>query len=187
MFNFRIDLSAELDSNDIMMAEESISESGKMVLLTKVKSQRQQLDLRMSQLKDEENVQHFNQLDIETHLKNNFNDKEFTKYKKLMNKHENIINLIFSLEIRLNEKNICNSKEGLVMLRYQMKNAKEALDQHEKNLEQFQVFLNARFNSQFCDTFMTWLNKKNHNLCLRRALIRELYFIHLKFDIVNIM
>ena len=117
----------------------------------------------------------------------NLNDKDFLKFKKLMNKLENTTNLIFGLEIRFNEKKICNSKEGLVMLMYQIKNAQEILDEFERSLEQFTILLNARLNPKFCDTFLCFIAQKKYNLCLRRSLVRELYFIHLKFDIINLL
>ena len=141
----------------------------------------------MSKLKEDESVQNFNQYDIERQLIENLDDKEYSSYKKLMIKLENMTNLLFSLEIRLNEKKICNSKEGLVMLMYQIKNAQEVLDELEKTLNQFSMLLNTKLSSQFSATFSSFLRKKQHNLCFRKALVRELYFIHLKFDIINLL
>ena len=183
----RIDLRSNFDSRDFMLTEDFKSESAKMKILKKVKSQRQQIENAITKLKDVESVQNFNQYDMERHLIENLNDKDFLKFKKLMNKLENTTNLIFGLEIRFNEKKICNSKEGLVMLMYQIKNAQEILDEFERSLEQFTILLNARLNPKFCDTFLCFIAQKKYNLCLRRSLVRELYFIHLKFDIINLL
>ena len=73
------------------------------------------------------------------------------------------------------------------MLMYQIKNAQEILDEFERSLEQFTILLNARLNPKFCDTFLCFIAQKKYNLCLRRSLVRELYFIHLKFDIINLL
>ena len=185
--NDRIDLAEEFLTKDFLLSD-IICEGDKVKILQKVKSQRQHVEDAMTKLKDEESVQNFTQYDIERQLMDITNEKQFSKYKKLLSKLETITHLIFSLAVRLNEKKISNSKhQGLVMLKYQMNNAKEVLVEIEKNLEQFLLFLNANINLKFCDTFTSFINKKKHNLCLRRALVRELYFIHLKFDIVNLL
>ena len=183
----RIDLRDNFDSRDFMLTEDFKCESAKMKILQKVKSQRQHIETAITKLKDVESVQNLSQYDIERQLIESLNDKEFSKFKKLMTKLENTTNLIFGLEIRFNEKKICNSKDGLVMLMYQIKNAQEILDEFERSLEQFTILLNARLNPKFCDTFLCFTAQKKYNLCWRRSLVRELYFIHLKFDIINLM
>ena len=184
----RIDLAEEFSTKDFLLSEDIMYEGDKVKILQKVKSQRQHVEEAMTKLKDEESVQNFTQYDIERQLMDNITEKQFSKYKKLLNKLETITHLIFSLSVRINEKKILNSKhQGLVMLMYQMNNAKEVLVEIEKNLEQFLLFLSVNINPKFCDTFTNFINKKKHNICLRRALVRELYFIHLKFDIVNLL
>ena len=183
----RIDLSEHFNSSDVVFTKELVLEGSKNICLKKVKSQRQSTEEAMSKLKEDESLQNFNLYDIERQLIENLDDKEFSRYKKLMSKLENMTNLIFGLEIRLNEKKICNSKEGLVMLMYQIKNAQEVLDELEKNLKQFSMLLNTKLSSKFTSTFSSFLSKKQGNICLRKALVRELYFIHLKFDIINLM
>ena len=185
--SFRIDLSEHFNSSDIVFAKDLTNEGTKNICLKKVKSQRHRIEEAMSKLKEDESIQNFNLYDIERQLIENLNDKEFTRYKKLMSKLENMTNLLFGLEIRLNEKKICNSKEGLVMLMYQIKNAQEVLDELEKNLKQFSMLLNTKLNSKFSSIFSSFLSKKQHNIALRKALVRELYFIHMKFDIINLM
>ena len=180
-------MSDHFDSRDFMLAEDLTGESAKIKILQKVKSQRQQVENSMTKLKDEESTQNFNQYDIERHIIENLDDKEFMRFKKLMYKLENITNLIFGLEIRLNEKKICNSKEGLVILRDQIKTAQEVLDEFNTALEQFTILLNARLNLKFCDTFTRFITTKKQNLCFRKSLVRELYFIHLKFDIIKLL
>ena len=142
----------------------------------------------MTLLKYEENAGNFNQQDIDRFLKEHLSDKEFMKYKKLFNRLENITSLVFSLETRFNEKKISNSKDGLVMLMYQIKNAKEIFEEHEENVDQFVLNMKKRFNDvQICTSLTKLISSKTQNLCLRRALVRELYFIHLKFDICNLL
>ena len=142
----------------------------------------------MTLLKYEENAGNFNQQDIDRFLKEHLSDKEFMKYKKLFNRLENITSLVFSLETRFNEKKISNSKDGLVMLMYQIKNAKEVFEEHEENVDQFVLNMKKRFNDvQICNSLTKLISSKTQNLCSRRALVRELYFIHLKFDICNLL
>ena len=141
----------------------------------------------MLKLREEEDFLSYSQADLERSLMENLSDKEFAKYKKMMSKLENMTNLIFNLEIRLNEKKICNSKEGLVMLLYQIKNAQEILEELEKSLGQFSQLLLSKTSPKTADIFNRILVKRKHLLCLRKCLVRELYFIHMKFDIVNLL
>ena len=180
-------MSEHFNSSDVVFTKDLALEGSKNICLKKVKSQRHNIEEAMSKLKEDESVQNFNLYDIERQLIENLDDKEFMIYKKLMSKLENMTNLLFGLEIRLNEKKICNSKEGLVMLMYQIKNAQEVLDELEKSLKQFSMLLNTKLSSKFTSTFSSFLSKKQGNICLRKALVRELYFIHLKFDIINLM
>ena len=64
------------------------------------------LDLIGKKLREEEDFLSFGQTDLERSLIEHLSDREFAKYKKMMSKLENMTNLIFSLEIRLNEKKI---------------------------------------------------------------------------------
>ena len=141
----------------------------------------------MLKLREEEDFLSYNQSDLERSLMENLSDKEFAKYKSLMSKLENMTNLIFSLEIRLNEKKICNSKEGLVMLLYQIKNAQEIFEELETSLGQFTDLLISKTNPKISDLFNRILTKKKYLICLRKSLVRELYFIHMKFDIINLL
>ena len=141
----------------------------------------------MLKLREEEDFLSYSQSDLERSLMENLSDKEFAKYKKMMSKLENMTNLIFSLEIRLNEKKICNSKEGLVMLLYQIKNAQEILVELEKSLGQFSHSLISKTSPKVGDLFNRIIAKRKHLLCLRKSLVRELYFIHMKFDIINLL
>ena len=156
-------------------------------ILRKVKSQRQQIEGEMLKLREEEDLLSYSQSDLERSLIENLSDKEFAKYKKMMSKLENMTNLIFSLEIRLNEKKICNSKEGLVMLLYQIKNAQEILEELEKSLGHLGDLIITKTNPKVADLFSRTVSKKKYLLCLRKSLVRELYFIHMKFDIINLL
>ena len=161
--------------------------STKNDILRKVKSQRQQIEGEMLKLREEEDFLSYSQSDLERSLIENLGDKEFAKYKKMMSKLENMTNLIFGLEIRLNEKKICNSKEGLVMLLYQIKNAQEILEELEKSLGHLSHLIITKTNPKVADLFSRTVNKKKYLLCLRKSLVRELYFIHMKFDIINLL
>ena len=141
----------------------------------------------MLKLSEEEDFLSYSQSDLERSLMENLSDKEFAKYKKMMSKLENMTNLIFSLEIRLNEKKICNSKEGLVMLLYQIKNAQEILEELEASLGHLSDLIITKTNPKVADLFSRTVNKKKYLLCLRKSLVRELYFIHMKFDIINLL
>ena len=141
----------------------------------------------MLKLREEEDFLSYSQADLERSLMENLSDKEFAKYKKMMSKLENMTNLIFSLEIRLNEKKICNSKEGLVILLYQIKNAQEIFEELETSLGQFTDLLISKTNPKISDLFNRILTKKKYLICLRKSLVRELYFIHMKFDIINLL
>ena len=156
-------------------------------ILRKVKSQRQQIEGEMLKLREEEDFLSYSQSDLERSLIENLSDKEFAKYKKMMSKLENMTNLIFSLEIRLNEKKICNSKEGLVILLYQIKNAQEILEELERSLGHFNDLLISKINPNIADLFSRIVIKKKYQVCLRKSLVRELYFIHMKFDIINLL
>ena len=161
--------------------------STKNDILRKVKTQRQQIEAEMLKLREEEDFLSYSQSDLERSLMENLSDKEFAKYKKMMSKLENMTNLIFSLEIRLNEKKICNSKEGLVMLLYQIKNAQEILEELEKSVGHLSALIITKTNPKVADLFSKIVSKKKYLLCLRKSLVRELYFIHMKFDIINLL
>ena len=161
--------------------------STKNDILRKVKSQRQHIEGEILKLREEEDFLSYNQSDLERSLMENLSDKEFAKYKKMMSKLENMTNLIFSLEIRLNEKKICNSKEGLVILLYQIKNAQEILEELEKSLGHLSDLIITKTNPKVADLFSRTVSKKKYLLCLRKSLVRELYFIHMKFDIINLL
>ena len=135
-------------------------------ILRKVKSQRQQIEGEMLKLREEEDFLSYSQSDLERSLIENLSDKEFAKYKKMMSKLENMTNLIFSLEIRLNEKKICNSKEGLVMLLYQIKNAQEILEELEKSLGHLGDLIITKTNPKVADLFSRTVSKKKYLLCL---------------------
>ena len=161
--------------------------STKNDILRKVKSQRQHIEGEILKLREEEDFLSYNQSDLERSLMENLSDKEFAKYKKMMSKLENMTNLIFSLEIRLNEKKICNSKEGLVILLYQIKNAQEILEELQISLGQLSELIITKTNPKVADLFSRTVSKKKYLLCLRKSLVRELYFIHMKFDIINLL
>ena len=68
-----------------MLTEDFKCESAKMRILQKVISQRQHIETAITKLKDVESVQNLSQYDIERHLIENLNDKEFLKFKMLTN------------------------------------------------------------------------------------------------------
>ena len=113
----------------------------------------------MLKLREEEDFLSYSQSDLERSLMENLSDKEFAKYKSLMSKLENMTNLIFSLEIRLNEKKICNSKEGLVMLLYQIKNAQEILEELEASQGHLSDLIITKTNPKVADLFWKSTNR----------------------------
>lgn len=179
----RIDLSEYFNSSHFQVTEAAVKD----VVVRKVKSQRQHVEGEMLKLREEEDLFSFKQSDLERRLSEHLTDTEFVKYRKMMSKLENMTNLIFSLEIRLNEKKICNSKEGLVMLLYQIKNAQEILEELERSLGHFNDLLISKINPNIADLFSRIVIKKKYQVCLRKSLVRELYFIHMKFDIINLL
>ena len=117
----------------------------------------------------------------------NITDKEFVKYKTTLSKLEILTNLIFGLEMRLNEKIQSNSNDGLFMLEYQMKNSKEILDGHEKSLNELFHILSQKIDTKMVEALGQFIRIRKRNICLKKALVRELYFIHVKLDIINLL
>ena len=73
------------------------------------------------------------------------------------------------------------------MLLYQIKNAQEILEELEKSLGHLSDLIITKTNPKVADLFSRTVNKKKYLLCLRKSLVRELYFIHMKFDIINLL
>merc|ERR1711892_1210376 len=97
-----------------------------------IKEQRKSVDEKLQNLRNDKLNTEKNILDIESLLVSNLDVKGFRKYKRYVDQIEPLTNLIFGLEIRINEKTSDNYSDGVDILKHQLVEAADILARQDE-------------------------------------------------------
>ena len=149
----------------------------KELMIENIKEQRKSIDGALQNLRNEELNMEKNILYIDV--------KVFRKFKRNLDKIEPLTNLIFGLEIRINEKTSDNYSDGVDMLKHQLVEAADILARQDEVFNDIVNRISFNLGEEKTNLLISLVRSKRRLLCQIQALHRELYFMKLQLGVIN--
>ena len=159
----------------------------KDVILANVKTQRKTIDEKLRSVRKEEIELNKHFLAIENKLMEITNMKVFRTYRNYFDKIEPLVNLIFGLEVRINEKTVDNCSDCGYLLKNQLVEAVKIKTNHDSVLKLIIKSISDKLGDEVAYQFRSCVRLKQNYLCQIRALNREIYFIQVQLQVLNCM
>ena len=113
--------------------------------------------------------------------------KEVLKFRRYVDQLDQIVNLVFGLEIRIQDaKHVSEIPHNLSKLSRRLEDAREIKDRHDHRLLLVEMIVKDRLRDSTQIRFREIKRLRETNICNRKMVVHQLYICDMQFKLINL-
>jgi hypothetical protein len=146
-----------------------------------------ELLLLKNKLEDENHVftKKFQEIDKELSMRANLN--EVLKFRRYVDQLEQIVNLVYGLEIRIQDaKQVMGIPYNLSMLSRRLEDARRIKERHDQSLLSIEIIVKDRLGESRQIRLSEIKRLSETNICNRKMVGHDMYVCDMQFKLINL-